>query len=75
MTTLPDFVYDPAGMPVLRAKLGRLPESLAFPHFELDGYFVLCRLQAACRAGRAPGGIDRKQALVLRQPDLGQVRR
>ncbi len=36
MKTLPDFVYDPAGMPVLRAKLGRLPESLAFPHFELD---------------------------------------
>ena len=33
MTTLPDFVYDPAGMPVLRAKLGRLPESFAFPHF------------------------------------------
>jgi glycerol-1-phosphate dehydrogenase [NAD(P)+] len=36
MTTLPEFVYDPADMGALRVKLTRLPEALSFPHFELD---------------------------------------
>ena len=31
MTTLPDFVYDPADMGALRAKLARPPEALTFP--------------------------------------------